>query len=145
MQELDSFDALVQAARMQPEGQRLLMVFVKSVLPDAVNGAQATRFAAGMGGALVPVMYVDKGRYEVNDFESLVDEAGHTGKTLGKNGPSSDWDMLIVGCLGGYGTREPTTAEAEQPLQNLLHAIRTGRSLMHLAAFDRKGIPIRFQ
>lgn len=145
MQEIDSFDALVQAARMQPEGQRFLMVFVKTILPEAVNQAQVARFEAGMGGALVPVMYVDKGRYEVTDFDSLAAEAGQSGKTLGKHDVSSEWDMVIVGCLGGYGGREPTSAEAEQPLQNLLHAIRAGRSLMHLAAFDRKGHPVSFQ
>ncbi|HET7268654.1 MAG TPA: ribonucleotide reductase subunit alpha [Oleiagrimonas sp.] len=145
MEELDSFDALVQAARMQPEGQRFLMVFVKTELPSAVNGAQVARFEAGMGGALVPVMYVDKGRYEVNGFDALVAEAEQTGKTLGKDNLSSEWDMVIVGCLGGYGGREPTAADAEQPLQNLLQAIRAGRSLMHLAAFDRNGDPVRFQ
>lgn len=144
MMMLDSFAGLLTAARQQPEGQRLLMVFVRKVLHEGANPAQQARFAAGLGGALVPVLYVDKGVTEVADFAALVAEAEHTGRLLGKGEPD-DWDMVIVGCLGGYGAREPTSTEAEVALNNLLRTIRTGGSLMHLAAFDRDGDPVRFQ
>lgn len=144
MMMLESFEGLLQAAREQPEGQRFLFVFVRKTLPDGANAAQIQGFEAGHGGALVPVMYVDKGLGELSDFNALVEEAHGTGETLGKDGVDSGWDMMIVGCLGGYGEREPTPEEAEKPLNDLLRTIRTGGSLMHLVAFDREGHPVSF-
>ncbi|MDN5863664.1 MAG: ribonucleotide reductase subunit alpha [Gammaproteobacteria bacterium] len=141
---LDSFEALVEAARAQPEGQRFLFVFLKAELPGGSSDAQAERFEAGEGGALVPVMYADKGRYEVSDFNSLVAEAQHTAETLGQDDMDGAWDIVIVGCLGGFGEREPGALETEQALDELRAAIRTGRSLARFAAFDRDGTPVRF-
>lgn len=142
---LGSFEELVEAARAQPEGQRFLFVFVKAELPGGSSQAETARFEAGRGGALVPVMYADKGRYEVTDFRSLVAEAEHTGETLGQGEMESDWDIVIVGCLGGFGEREPGATETEQALNELRAAIRTGRSLAAFAAFDRDGTPVNFQ
>lgn len=142
--QLNSFEALHWAARQQSEGQRFLLVFVRKALPEDANRAQTERFEAGMGGALVPVMYADKALHEVDDFASLVAEAERSGKILGK-GQGADWDMVIVGCLGGYGEREPSSKEAEQPLKDLVRCIRSGGSLMHLIGFDRDGISVNFQ
>ncbi len=140
---LDSFDALLQAANEQPEGQRFLLVFVRIDLPGGANPTQVDRFKQGMGGALVPVLYADKGCAEIENFESLVAEAEQTGEHLGK-GMDTHWDMVIVGCLGGYGAREPTSLEAQLPLDDMVRTIRRGGSLMHLAAFDRDGTPVQF-
>jgi hypothetical protein len=144
MMMLDSFDGLLQAAREQPEGQRFLLVFVKTALPGGLNQAQIDRFHQGQGGALVPVMYADKGVDEIESFEDLVAESEKTGTHLGK-GMDADWDMVIVGCLGGYGARVPTSMEAQLPLDDLLRTIRHGGALTHLVGFDRQGTPIQFQ
>lgn len=141
---LDSFDALLQAAHAQPEGQRLLLVFVKVALPDGVNQAQRDRYERGEGGALVPVMYADKGLDEIENFRSLMVEAENTARHLG-TGEDRDWDLVVVGCLGGFGEREPTSAEAQSPLDEMLRIIRFGGSLAHLVGFDREGTPVSFR
>jgi hypothetical protein len=58
--DISSFDDLLCAARAQPEPQRLLFVFADAVLPDDSSPEQRARFEAGQGGALVPLMFVDK-------------------------------------------------------------------------------------
>lgn len=145
MTEIDSFDALLTAARSQPEGQRFLLVFVRTELPDDANPEQEKRYNEGHGGALVPVLYTDKGCSEITDFASLVKEAEATGDHLSGKEADERWDIVIVGCLGGYGAREPTEWEAQVPLDEMLRSIRRGNSLMHLAAFDRDGGPVYFQ
>lgn len=144
MMMLDSFDALLQAAREEPEPQRFLLVFVKTALPDDADEAQVTRFEAGQGGGLVPVMYVDKGENELADFTGLAAEAQQASKTWGEH-MAADWDMVLVGCMAGLGGREPTSADAEEPLKHIVRTIHAGGSLNHLAAFDRRGNPVRFE
>ncbi|MBA1145702.1 ribonucleotide reductase subunit alpha [Ectothiorhodospiraceae bacterium WFHF3C12] len=133
--EIDSFDALLQAARSQPEPQRLLLVFVKTALPEDADEEQVQRFEAGEGGGLVPVMYVDKAADELGGFAELVRESEQM---------SEDWHMVLVGALDGRGGRPPTPEEAEEPLKNIVRAIHAGGDLGHLAAFDREGWPVRF-
>ena len=57
---ITSFDDLLTAARAQPEPQRLLFVFAAAELADDSTEEQRLQFEAGQGGALVPVMTVDK-------------------------------------------------------------------------------------
>ncbi len=144
MMTINSFDDLLEAARNQPEGQRFLLVFVRAELPGGSNPEQVKRFEGGLGGCLVPVLYTDKGCNEITSFAELVAEAEQTGNHLGKD-MNTHWDMVVVGCLGGYGAREPTALEAQLPLDDMLHTIRRGGSLMHLAAFDRNGDPVFFK
>lgn len=141
---LESFDDLLRAAREQPVRQRFLLVFVKAVLPGGANTDQVARFHARHGGALVPVMYADKGEYELTDFEDLLAEARHTAETLG-NGVDTEWDLVIVGCLDGHAVDEPLPQEVDAAFHDLLQALRLGKSLGHLVAFDREGHPVRFE
>ncbi|TAN07546.1 MAG: ribonucleotide reductase subunit alpha [Rhodanobacteraceae bacterium] len=141
--ELETFEDLIRAAREQPVRQRLLLVFVKAVLPGDAKAGQVNRFHAKQGGALVPVMYVDKAEYELSSFEDIVAEAEHTAGALG-SGVETDWDLMIVGCLDGHGTAEPTPQEVDASLHDLLRALRLGQSLAHLVAFDRQGHPVEF-
>jgi len=134
--EIDSFDALLQAAHEQPDPQRFLLVFVKRVLPRDADEDQIERYEAGLGGGLTPVMYVDKPLEELTSFEDLADESGYMG---------AKWDMVIVGCLAGAHGHMPTTAEAEEPIQNMIRTIHTGGNLGQFATFDREGLPVLFK
>jgi hypothetical protein len=65
---ISTFDDLLRAAREQPEPQRLLFVFAGAELPEDSTPEQRRRFAAGAGGALIPLMYVDKTPEELGTF-----------------------------------------------------------------------------
>lgn len=135
MMAIDSFDALLEAARSQPEPQRLLMVFARTVLPEDADEDQRKRFNAGQGGGLVPVMYVDKTADELEDFAELVSESELM---------SDDWQIVLVGCMDGRNGRPPSSEQAQEALRNIVRTIHAGGDLAHLAAFDREGWPVRF-
>ncbi|HET7160419.1 MAG TPA: ribonucleotide reductase subunit alpha, partial [Burkholderiales bacterium] len=69
---ISSFDDLLRAARMQPEPQRLLFVFAGVELPADSTPEQRAGFQAGQGGALIPLMSVDKSPDELETFAALV-------------------------------------------------------------------------
>jgi len=69
------FNDLLRAARQQPEPQRLLFVFAQAVLPDDSTPEQRAGFEAGQGGALTPLMSVDKTPEELGTFAALVEES----------------------------------------------------------------------
>lgn len=147
---LETFDDLVRAAREQALRQRFLLVFARAVLPDDAGQEERARFRSGQGGALEPVMYADKGEHEVSDFRSLVAEARHVGATLGGSAVASepampaDWDLVLVGCLGGSAVEEPAQKDVQAALGNILRAMRAGEPLGNLIAFDRDGRPVQF-
>jgi hypothetical protein len=80
---ITNFDDLLQAAAMQHEPQRLLFVFAGKELPDDATLAQRVRFEAGQGGALVPLMCVDKAPQELASFAALVTRGAAVWETLG--------------------------------------------------------------
>ena len=127
--EISCFDDLLQAARVQPEPQRLLFVFVGVELPDEATPAQRERFAQGEGGALVPQMCVDKAPGELASFDALVQEAAQFGK---------DWTLVFAAAMSGTLNRAPTSGDAELPLESMVDAIKRG---VHsgLIPFDRTG------
>jgi len=135
MVEIDSFDSLLEAARAEPEPQRLLMVFVRTVLPEDADERQRQDFEAGNGGGLVPVMYVDKAEDELTGFDDLLEESRQL---------SEDWHLVLVGCLAGREGRAPTPEDAEEPLKTIIRNIHAGGDLGYLLAFDRVGDPVRF-
>lgn len=119
---LSSFDDLLQAARQQPEPQRLLFVFTSAELPEDSTPEQRARFEAGLGGALTPLMSVDKAPEEIRDFQALVEESRQFGK---------EWSVVFVAALSGSG-------DAEQALERMIAAIKAG-SPGALVPFDRQG------
>ena len=127
--EISCFDDLLQAARVQPESQRLLFVFAGVELPDDATPAQRERFAQGEGGALVPQMCVDKAPDELASFDALVQEAAQFGK---------DWTLVFAAAMSGTLNRAPTSGDAELPLESMVDAIKRG---VHagLIPFDRTG------
>lgn len=134
--EISSFDDLLHAARMQPEPQRLLFVFAAAELPDDATPAQRVHFEAGHGGALVPMMCVDKTPQELASFSALVEEAQQF------TAPGHDWAMVFAAALSGTLNQAPTSADAEAPLQRMVDAIKGGTHGAYIP-FNRQGLPVR--
>jgi hypothetical protein len=132
---ISSFDHLLCAARQQPDSQRLLFVFVNAELPDDCTPEQRRRFAGGTGGALVPVMCVDKTADEMGPFSELVEESRSLGPA---------WSIVFVAGLAGRGGRTPTSEEAEAPLKRMVDAIKAGAHASFIP-FDRSGRPVFFE
>lgn len=132
--EISSFDDLLHAVRKQPEPQRLLFVFANAELPDDSTPEQRARFEARQGGALVPLMSVDKTPDELSTFAALVEES----RQFGQN-----WAVVFVASLSGREGRIPTSIEADRALQRMIESIKAG--LFDSAIpFDRQGQPMLF-
>lgn len=132
---LQHFSDLLDAARQQPEPQRLLLVFAAAELPRDASAEERAAFERGEGGALGPVLCVDKRPQEIASFTALCDEARHTGIA---------WDVLFVGAMSGRGGHAPNADEAVQPLQLMVEAIKGGRIAQFLAV-DTDGALIQLQ
>lgn len=130
--EISSFDDLLRAAREQPQPQRLLFVFTRAVLPDDCTVEQRARFAAGQGGALAPLMCVDKTPDELDTFEAFADES----KKI-----ADDWAVVFVASLPGRNGRAPTSKDADKPLERMVESIKLGAFHAFLP-FDRRGEPM---
>jgi hypothetical protein len=129
---ISSFDDLLRAAREQSEPQRLLFVFATAVLPDNSTPEQRARFEAGQGGALAPLMSVDKSPKELGTFAALVEESRQFGH---------DWAIVFVASLSGRDGRAPTSEEADSSLQRMIEAIKSGL-FGSFIPFDRQGQPM---
>lgn len=130
-----SFDDLLQAARAQPEPQRLLFVFTGAELPPDSTCEQRRQFQDGRGGTLVPLMYVDKTPDEIGVFADLVAESREM---------QCEWSIVFVAALDGRNGRALTSEEAEAPLLRMIDAIKSG-SLGAFIPFDRDGEPVMLQ
>ena len=120
------FDDLLQAACAQVAPQRLLFVFAQAVLPDDCSEAQRAAFAAGDGGALAPLMSVDKTPAELAGFAALVAES---------QALSAGWVAVFVASLGGSA---PTMTETARALEQMIDAVGNGR-FGTMLAFNREG------
>jgi len=129
---ISSFDDLRRAAHQQPEPQRLLFVFAGAELPDDSTPEQRTRFENGQGGALTPLMSVNKTPDELGTFAALVEESRQF---------APDWAVVFVASLPGRDGRAPTSEEADQSLQRMIESIKTG-SIGAFLPFDRQGQPM---
>ncbi len=129
---ISSFDDLLQAAREQAQAQRLLFVFASAELPADATPGQRERFLAGQGGALVPIMCVDKTPDELNGFADLVEESRQFGQA---------WQVVFAAAMSGTGGLAPSSAAAEAALQRMVESIKAG-NLGALIPFDRQGEPV---
>ena len=132
---ISSFDDLLHAARRQPEPQRLLFVFARAELPEDSTPEQQRRFANGAGGALVPLMCVDKAPDELTTFAALADEARLSGP---------EWAVVFVAALAGRPGHPLDAKDAEAPLQRMVEAIKAG-SHGSFIPFDGNGRPVVFE
>ena len=126
---VSSYGDLLAAARQQPHPPRLLFAFARAELPDDAAPAERARFADGYGGALAPVMCVDKTLDELGSFADLVAESRHTG---------ADWDIVFVSTLAGSHGAPPPAEAADAPLNMMLAAIYSGQ-VGRFLAFGKDG------
>lgn len=126
---ISNFADLLQAASQQTEPQRLLFVFAKADLPPDSTPVQRERFLAGQGGALVPVMCVDKTPGELLTFADLVKESSQFGH---------EWSIVFAAALAGTAGLVPSSEAAEKPLQDMVESIKAGK-LGTFIPFDRQG------
>ncbi len=127
-----SFEDLLQAARLQPEPQRLLFVFAAAELPEDSTPEQRARFHEGGGGALVPLMRVDKAPEELSGFAALAEESRQFGQ---------DWSVVFVAALSGRNGQAPGSADASRALERMIEAIKAG-AVASFLPFDRQGHPL---
>ncbi|SNC65327.1 hypothetical protein SAMN04487881_1252 [Marinobacter sp. es.048] len=114
---ISSYSDLIQASYNQQEPQRLLFVFCRAELPDEASPEERVAFERGEGGALTPVVCVDKTPDEAPDFGVLHKESQATGQP---------WDVVFVAAMSGRGGTPPSTDEAQQPLTMMVESIRLG-------------------
>ena len=131
--EISSFDDLLQAACRQPQPQRLLFVFAGAVLPDDATPAQQADFAAGHGGALVPLMCADKLPEDIASFAALAQESSRFGY---------DWQVVFAAALSGSGYQAPSSEATEAALEHMVEAIKLGQIGGYIP-FDRHGVPVQ--
>lgn len=123
---------LIVAANAQSEPQRMLFVFARAELPDDATAVQKQEYEAGHGGALAPVVCVDKLPAEQPTFAGLVEESAQTG---------IDWDIVFVTTMSGRAGITPTSDEAAQALKMMVESVRQG-GIANFLAFDRTGTAV---
>lgn len=126
---IQSYQDLIRAAGSQSQPQRLLFVFCRAELPDDASEAERRAFESGEGGALVPVVCVDKLPQEVSEFGQLREESAQTGQ---------QWDIVFIAAMEGRGGVVPSSDEAQQPLTMMVESLRLGQIGNYLP-FDRNG------
>lgn len=131
---LSSFEELLDAARHQPQPQRLLFAFATVELPENSTPEQRERFHMGMGGALVPLMCVDKRPEELTSFADLANDA---------NQLSREWRIVFAAALSGSSGNAPSSEAAEAHLQRMVAAIKRGEHGSYMP-FDQNGLPVLF-
>lgn len=132
--QLAHFDDFLAAARAQPEAQRLLFVFAVAELPHQHTPGQQKRYDEGRGGALAPVMCVDKQVGELAGFAALADESRQTGQP---------WDMVFAAALAGQAGTIPADRDVERGLKMMVDAIHRG-AVERFLAFDPRGATVAF-
>lgn len=126
---VSNYSDLIEATRSQEEPQRLLFVFCRAELPDDASAEDKAAFERGEGGALTPVICVDKTPDEAPEFQALEEESRATGQ---------QWDVVFVAALSGRGGVNPSSDEAQQPLTMMVESIRLGH-LGNYLPLDRNG------
>lgn len=126
---ISSYRDLIETSLSQQEPQRLLFVFCRAEMPDDASAEEKAAFERGEGGALTPVICVDKTPDEAPDFKALAEESRATGQA---------WDLVFIAAMSGRGGMAPSTDEAQQPLTMMVESIRLGHVGNYLP-LDAKG------
>lgn len=129
---IENFSDLLRVARAQPLPQRLLFVFVDAVLADDANAQQREGFEAGHGGALVPIMCVEKSPDDLSSFEALVHEAAQFGYP---------WRLVFSAAMSETNHGAPEGKEVDGALKVMVENIKRGEIAGYLA-LDRQGLSV---
>jgi hypothetical protein len=130
--QIDNFNDLLRATRYQPLPQRLLFVFAAAELPADSTAKQTADFAAGLGGALTPLMCVDKSPQELDSFSALCQEAKQF---------EQPWGMVFAAALSGSPGHPPDDHAVELALQRMVQDIKQGQFGTYIP-FDLRGDPV---
>ena len=126
---ISSYSDLIKATQTEQEPQRLLFVFCRAELPDDASAEEKAAFEQGEGGALTPVICVDKTPDDVTEFSALVEESRSTGQS---------WDVVFVAAMSGRAGTAPSSDEAQQPMTMMVESIRLGHVSNYLP-LDKSG------
>jgi len=135
MVDIVNYETLLMAGKGQNEPQRFLFVFLKAGLPKDHEGSESERFHSGKGGALSPIMCVDKPLDDLTNFSDLVEESKNMGQ---------DWQLVLVACLSGMGGLMPTSTETDLQLKMMVQRVENGGDLSRYLAFNREGDLVQF-
>ena len=130
---ISSYEDLLKAANAQAAPQRMLFVFAEAELPGDHSKDQQERYKARKGGALTPVVCVDKLASEQCSFASLVEESRQTGKS---------WDIVFVACMDAKPGLGHDGDDTERTLKSMVKSIQDG-SIGKFLAFNQQGELIR--
>jgi len=130
---ISSYEDLLKAANMQATPQRMLFVFAEAELPGEHSKDQLERYQARKGGALTPVMCVDKLASEQSGFATLAEESRQTGKS---------WDIVFVACMDAKPGFKTDSEDTEKTLKSMVKSIQEG-SIGNFLSFNRQGELIR--
>jgi hypothetical protein len=128
------FQQLLRGAAQQAEPQLLLFVFTTAELPENAGVSQRAQFAAGHGGALTPLICVDKAPAELHSFEALRAESAQAGPP---------WQVVFIAALSGQGGQPPAAPRVEQALKTMVERINAGQ-VRGLMALDHEGRALSF-
>ncbi len=126
---IETYSDLITAAKNELNPQRLLFVFARAVLPDDATPEEKAAFEKGEGGALDPILCVDKTPEEAASFATLVAEAETTGHS---------WDVAFISAMSGRAGQELNSDECVQPLNMMVEQIRLGK-ISQFLAISREG------
>ncbi len=126
---------MLAVAKQQHEPQRFLFVFLKTSLPKDNKGDEEFRFLNGLGGALTPVMTLDKPLNELTNFEDLVTESELMKK---------EWQLVSIAVMSGKNGVMPTSDESLKSLEMMMKTVETGGNLSKFMTFDKTGNPVMF-
>lgn len=104
-------------------------------MPKDHKGEEESNFLAGQGGALQPVMCVDKALEELSNFSDLVEESEQMDQA---------WDLVLVAILSGSNSVLPDSDSAEAALKKMVETVQHGGDLSKYMAFAKNGDPIQF-
>ena len=134
--EINHFEDLLRAARARPERQRLLFVFAGAELPSDASAEQRRRFEQGEGGALTPLMCVDKLPDELDSFAALLRESAQFEL------PGQPWRLVFTAALAGSQGMTPSDGEVDRALNRMVEAVKSVQFASYLP-FIREGLPVR--
>ena len=133
--QISNFDDLLLAATQQAIPQRLLFLFTTVELPAGASEAEHANYVNGNGGALVPLMSVDKTPESIRSFDQISNEA---------NLYASEWKFVFVAALQNPFGQPIDVEMVDDALNRMTQDLKMGQ-IEGFIPFDRSGNAVQFQ